>query len=184
MLRNSLLALSAVFALTLGPASMAQDFSAFREGPVFTEFGAVAQVAADVELLADTRFKVAFDVVEPAGEDGMNRTIESGARFINMHVLHGLPVENIQVALVVHGKAANDLLTREAYAARFDGKDNLTAAPLAEMIAKGVKVYLCGQSAKAHRIEKADLVPGVELAISAMTAHALLQQGGYTLNPF
>ena len=29
-----------------------------------------------------------------------------------------------------------------------------------------------------------DLLPGVELALSAMTMHALLQQKGYTLNPF
>ena len=29
-----------------------------------------------------------------------------------------------------------------------------------------------------------DLPDGVELMLSAMTAHALLQQDGYTLNPF
>jgi len=28
------------------------------------------------------------------------------------------------------------------------------------------------------------LLPGVEMALSAMTAHAILQQEGYTLNPF
>jgi len=27
-------------------------------------------------------------------------------------------------------------------------------------------------------------LPGVTMALSAMTAHALLQQDGYTLNPF
>jgi hypothetical protein len=29
-----------------------------------------------------------------------------------------------------------------------------------------------------------DLLPGVEMALSAMTAHALLQNSGFTLNPF
>jgi len=28
------------------------------------------------------------------------------------------------------------------------------------------------------------LAPGVEMTLSAMTAHALLQQDGYTMNPF
>jgi hypothetical protein len=28
------------------------------------------------------------------------------------------------------------------------------------------------------------ILPGVEMALSAMTAHALLLQQGYTLNPF
>ena len=36
----------------------------------------------------------------------------------------------------------------------------------------------------AHGVAKADLIPGVELALSAMTAHAQLQQAGYTVNPF
>ena len=29
-----------------------------------------------------------------------------------------------------------------------------------------------------------DLLPGIEVGLSAMTAHALLQQQGYTVNPF
>jgi intracellular sulfur oxidation DsrE/DsrF family protein len=183
MLRNSFVALAAAV-FTLGTPSAAQDFSAFREGPVFTEFGAVARIDPDVEVPADAKFKVAFDAVQPAGEDGMNRSIESAARFINMHVLHGVPLDNIEVAVVVHGKASLDVLNRTAYAARFDGKDSLTAAPLAEMIAKGVKVYICGQSAMANGIAKEDLVEGVQVTISAMTAHAMLQQQGYTINPF
>ena len=43
---------------------------------------------------------------------------------------------------------------------------------------------MCGQSAAGQGVKKTDLLPGVELALSAMTAHALLQQQGYTLNPF
>jgi len=33
-------------------------------------------------------------------------------------------------------------------------------------------------------IREADLLPGITMAPSAITAHALLQQQGYTLNPF
>ena len=35
-----------------------------------------------------------------------------------------------------------------------------------------------------YDITGGDLLPGVEMSLSAMTAHALLQQDGYTLNPF
>ena len=45
-------------------------------------------------------------------------------------------------------------------------------------------VYLCGQSAAAYGIDKGDLIPGVEMALSAMTAHAVLSAEGYSLNPF
>ncbi len=42
----------------------------------------------------------------------------------------------------------------------------------------------CGQSAASNHIANADLLPGVKMSLSAMTAQALLQQSGYTLNPF
>jgi intracellular sulfur oxidation DsrE/DsrF family protein len=48
----------------------------------------------------------------------------------------------------------------------------------------GVRIILCGQTAAYRDISKDDLLPNVELALSAMTAHAQLQQSGYTLNPF
>ncbi|MEE2877945.1 MAG: DsrE family protein, partial [Pseudomonadota bacterium] len=43
---------------------------------------------------------------------------------------------------------------------------------------------LCGQTAAAREIEKDDLIPGVQIALSAMTAHAVLANQGYSLNPF
>jgi intracellular sulfur oxidation DsrE/DsrF family protein len=52
------------------------------------------------------------------------------------------------------------------------------------MLDQGVRFILCGQSGAAYGIRQEDLIPGVETALSAMTAHALLQQRGYTVNPF
>jgi intracellular sulfur oxidation DsrE/DsrF family protein len=43
---------------------------------------------------------------------------------------------------------------------------------------------VCGQSAAFNDVTNEDLLPGVHMALSAMTAHAQLQQEGYTLNPF
>ena len=104
--------------------------------------------------------------------------------FINMHAAAGVPVENIKLALVVHGGASNDLMTDEAYGAKFDGAKSGNRALLRALMDKGVPVILCGQSAAYHKINQEDLLPGVEMVLSAMTAHALLQQDGYTVNPF
>ena len=52
------------------------------------------------------------------------------------------------------------------------------------MIDQGVRVIVCGQSAAYYDVENDALLPGVEMALSAMTAHAVLQQQGYALNPF
>ena len=47
-----------------------------------------------------------------------------------------------------------------------------------------VRVILCGQSAPAYSIAASQYISGVEVEQSAMTAQALLQQAGYTVNPF
>jgi len=91
---------------------------------------------------------------------------------------------NIQLAIVVHGGAAFDLTNQEFFAAHKDGRKNASAAAIAQLQDHGVQIYLCGQSAAAHGITNADLLPGVKMSLSAMTAHALLQQQGYTINPF
>lgn len=46
------------------------------------------------------------------------------------------------------------------------------------------QVILCGQTAAAYEISFSQLIEGSEMALSAMTAHALFQQSGYTINPF
>ena len=168
--------------------ALAQPASAqmenFRPGPVFQDFGPIAPVQTSEPLAKDTVFKISFDVAKAADPDKINRTIESAARFINMHVAAGVPEENIHLAVVVHGGASLDLTNQEFFAAHKDGAGNASAAAIAQLQDHGVTFHLCGQSAAAHGIDDSDLLPGVKMALSAMTAHALLQQQGFTINPF
>ena len=92
-----------------------------------------------------------------------------------MHTEAGIPLDQIQIAIVVHGGAARDLIDRS---------DNANAPLVAALIDAGVSITLCGQTAVHRGISASDLLPGVDMALSAMTKHALLQQDGYTLNPF
>lgn len=170
-----LTALALIAASTFATPLAAQDLSAFKTGPVFADFGPHAPVAGIDSLPSDLRFSVAFDVSKPAEEGGHNRSFESAARFINMHVAHGVPEENIRIAVVVHGKAVNDLLAQD---------NNASTAMVREMLDHGVRFIVCGQSAAGLGVRQEDLLPGVEMALSAMTAHALLQQNGFTVNPF
>ena len=157
----------------------------FTYGPVFEEFGPVADVPdADLAIPEDASFHVAFDVARPAEDGKLNRGFESAARLINMNARAGVePMEN-RAAVVVHGAAVFDLLTDAAWAARDRGEANPSAAMVREMIDQGVRFIVCGQSAAGQGVAKPELLPGVEMALSAMTAHALLQQQGYTVNPF
>ena len=161
-----------------------QDEAVFHAGPIFADFGKIADVTPDQPIPEGTRFKVRFDAGKQATPGSINSTLDMAARFINMHVEAGVPIENMELAVVVHGGAALDVTRSEFYAAKYAGQSNASAAALAELQQAKVQFFICGQSAAWQKISKASLLPGVQVALSAMTAHALLDQEGYSLNPF
>jgi len=164
--------------IVLSPAALAGPDD-FHAGKIITDYGKVASVPGAAPIAEGTRFKVAFDVADAAEPGKINRRLESAARFLNMHGEAGVPAENMQVAIVVHGGAAMDLVNDAKY-----GSPNANAGLIKALTGAGVTVQLCGQTAAYRDIAASDLLPGVTLSLSAMTAHAQLQQDGYTLNPF
>ena len=165
-------------------APVAAQNAQFHPGPVFPDVAPVATIASDVAIAPGTVFKVTYDVTAQAEPGVVNRNFETAARFLNSHVEAGVPEARINIAYVVHGKAIIDLLTPAAYAAKTGGKTNATAPLVARLLAHRTNFYVCGQSAAAQGIGNADLLPGVKMAISASSVHALLGQQGYVLIPF
>lgn len=157
---------------------------AFHAGKVIPEFGKVADVDSDMKLDADTKLKVCFDVANRSRGKSINQTFDSAARFINLNVASGANGENIKVAIVLHGSAAIDATKSEFYASDGKAKSNPNVSVIEALQKNGTELYICGQTAAYRGIKKGDLLPGVKLAPSAMTAHVLLQQDGFALNPF
>lgn len=153
----------------------------FVTGPLIESYGAVAPIENQMPIPEGTVFRVAYDVSTPAEVGETNRKLVSAARFLNMHTAVGIPAEDIHIAIVVHGGAIQDISTAGHFT---PGVEPANADLVATLIAHGVEIYVCGQSAAYHDVGVEDLMPGVTMALSAMTAHALLQQDGYTLNPF
>lgn len=114
---------SLAVALAAAPA-MAQDFSKFHAGTVFTDFGKIADVDADFGPAKDTVFKVLFSGHDAAKPGDIDFMLDSAARFINMNVAAGVPLENIHVAIVLHGPSGWDVTKDDAYKAHHDGKAN------------------------------------------------------------
>lgn len=182
-MRNSLAAALALFPILLFTPACAQETSdpeapVITTGPVFTDFGPAATVDTTAPLPGGVEFRIAFDTAKGAEEGRINKTLESAARFINMHARIGVPVENMNLAVVVHSKAVFDVSKKSGEA------DHANVSVVKALTEKGVRVIVCGQSAAYYGVSKSDLLPGVEMQVSAMTAHALLQQDGYTMNPF
>lgn len=153
--------------------------SDFATGPLIKDYGPVAIVPGATELSANTNFKVAFDVTARGSDESQNRKFESAARFLNMHAAVGVDPKNMELAVVVHGPAVLDLTNEQRY-----GGSNPNAEMIRLLQENGVRFVVCGQSATYQDVGVGDLLPGVEMAVSAMTAHAVLQQQGYTINPF
>lgn len=155
----------------------------FNPGPLIDDYGKHAAVEHSSVLNKNTHLKVVFDLQKRAGDNGLNSKFETLARLLNMHVANGVPAENIQLAVVVHSKAGLDLLNNKAYN-KMANMDNPNHDLLKQLMANNVDVYICGQSATYMQISNSDLIEGIQMSLSALTAHALLQQDGYTLNPF
>ncbi|WP_397588509.1 DsrE family protein [Sandarakinorhabdus limnophila] len=157
--------------------------AAATDGPVFKGFGTHTPVEHNVAIPKGMALRHVYDVTK-AASGKLNPGFETAARFINSHVANGVSERDVAVAVVVHGPAIVELTKPEVYAARNSGTSNASEAMVKEMLAKGVRFLVCGQAANAMGVKKADLLPGVELSISASSAHAILQAQGYTLNPF
>lgn len=162
----------------VGCASAQAGWEHFEKGPVIDDYGPVATIDG-ATLPASASFKIAFDISDVAEQGKASRYLESAARLLNMHARAGAKVEATQVAIVVHGAAAMDLVNNERY-----GGENASAGLIAALIGAGVSIQLCGQTAAYRDIAADDLLPGITMSVSAMTAHAVLQQDGFTLNPF
>jgi len=180
MLKTYILAVCLSLVFTVSATANEAEFSA---GPVFENMGRVAAVQSDMTIPKDASFAIDFDVTKPAIVGEINRSFDTAARFVNMHVAAGVENQKIKIALVVHGKATLDLTNDKVYGAAYEGAINANKSAIAALTDKGVRVIVCGQSAVHYGVSNSDLLPGVEMALSAMTAHALLQQQGYTLNP-
>lgn len=153
-------------------------------GPVIQDFGPYLPVPEPgFATPADQAMKAVFDVAQSPEPGEASRHLETPARYLNMHAGSGVAKDNLRAAVVIHGRATRDLLTDAAFQKRF-GMDNPNRALVEALIAADVEIILCGQSAAFGGYDKAELLPGVKLALSAMTALVGLQNQGYQLIAF
>ena len=153
-------------------------------GPVIENFGPVYEIADAGFMLDPTvRYRSVMDVAQSANEkDQLNRYIESAARFLNMHVRDGVPLANLELAIVLHGGAGKDALSDPAYRERF-GTANPNTPLIGALHDAGVKIYICGQTAGFRGYAAEELNPAVTVATSAMTVLTRLQVEGWSLLP-
>lgn len=182
-MRTRLRTAGLLVALALVAPLHAQAQTSTTTGPVIASHGPVFPVSPDFETPLDIDYRVAFDVAQTGGPDRVSTSLNTVARFLNMHGQAGVPRARLGAAVVVHGSAVMDVLSDDAYHARA-GSANPNGSLLRELLDAGVRVVVCGQSAASRGYQASELADGVELALSAMTAFVVLQNEGYLVNPW
>ncbi|MEX2470588.1 MAG: DsrE family protein [Gemmatimonadota bacterium] len=175
--------LLAVAPLLLGLPGSLEAQSAATAGPIVQAGGAVFPVTPDFATPLDIDYRLAFDVAQGGDTEQMSTSLNTVARYLNMHARAGVPRDRLQAAVVIHGTAVMDVLSPDAYRARSGGA-NPNQALLQELLDAGTRVIVCGQSAASRGFAASELADGVELALSAMTAFVALQRDGYLVNPW
>ncbi|MFM9012050.1 MAG: DsrE family protein [Gemmatimonadota bacterium] len=175
--------LSVLLALVLCSAGAlrAQASSLQMSGPLIQSGGPSFQVPdATFPIPKGHVFRVMWALNQHADSSQSNAQMATIARFFNLHARHGIPKENRRAAAVVNGNAWMALLTDEAYQRRY-GRPNPSKALVQELLAHGTRFAVCGQTALSMGVRSEELLPGVQLAISAMTALNVFYADGYRL---
>ncbi len=156
-----------------------------NSGPIITGFGEVWEInAPDFELDKTKELKAVFDIMSsPEDHNQINATIETAARFLNMHAQSGVPADQLKIALVVHNTASKDIITNEAYKKRY-GTNNPNYELVQALLNTEGQIIFCGQSSISRGFPREDLIDGVQLSLSAMTALIQLQDEDYRLIKF
>lgn len=156
-----------------------------QTGTVIRSGGTFAPVPDPTfEVPRDLTYRVAWDINKGSdAPDKANDAFGLPARLLNQSVAAGVPLSNIQMAIVVHGSAGEELLSHAEYRKR-KGSDNPNAALLKELADAGVRIIICGQTVANKKMPRDQLLPFVLVAPSAAWAHAVLQAQGFKENPF
>ena len=145
-------------------------------GPAIEGYGPTYPIAdRDVTWPEGFVFKMAFDIAADPNPGKVNRNLVSVARYLNMHARNGVPVDDMKIAVVVHGKATRNLVKSD---------DNPNLELLSLLQEAGVQIYVCGQSMTYAGIAKNQLADGVQVGLSAMTMLTILQSDHYALLPW
>ncbi len=155
-----------------------------KMGPLVKDYGPTFPMQeGDVPLRENFVYKVVFEATEyPGDTTTVNRELSVVSRFMNMHVRNGVPKENLDVAVVVHGETLKSLLVDEAYAKRY-GSDNPSLDLLMKLEEAGVRFYVCGQSLGFRNFAREELASPAKVGLSAMTMLIYLQADGYSFLP-
>lgn len=147
--------------------------------PAQTETGAPAE-RPTLGIQQRQKIKVVFQITSADLKDGVNKDLLALKKTYEGYLREGVPAPEVYLHTVIHGNAADHLLTDEAWKRLGKGSEaNPNTALIEELMSKGVKVELCDSRRVQNGWKKSDVHPGVTLVGNAYHRLADLQLQGY-----
>lgn len=120
-------------------------------------------------LVLRTNIKVVMQINQFESRPGRPYGLTNISRMINDYeITNG--TRDYKIVAINHGSGAIQLLNRNAAQPHLDAKLNIYQELVEELIVKGVKFYLCMNSARSDGIKAFHLIPGVQFVTTAPTA--------------
>jgi intracellular sulfur oxidation DsrE/DsrF family protein len=127
-------------------------------------------------------YKLVMNVTEAGPDNAPAPALDTAARLVNLLAQSGVPAAHRHIVLVLHGPATLAVLNEAGLKAR--GQSANPSAPLITKLTEaGVSVRVCGQALAAAKVARSEVLPQVQVDLSAVTTLATLQMRGYALLP-
>jgi intracellular sulfur oxidation DsrE/DsrF family protein len=135
----------------------------------------------------DTKYKLLMEMFsgiknkpDSANIYSIHEGLVEAGRKINLHLIAGVKMHDLDVVMVIHGPALRSFYNNETYRKKYK-IDNPNISLIRQLQSAGVKIIACGQSMFYYKIKKEEFLPGVQVALSAQTALSTYQLKNYVL---
>ncbi|MEY2854566.1 MAG: hypothetical protein RL030_1698 [Pseudomonadota bacterium] len=125
-------------------------------------------------------YKVVLNATRGGGGDAPPPFLDKAAKVANLLAQSGVPAEHRHVVVILQAAATPAVLNAAGLKAH--GKTHNPSTDLiAKLNAAGVSVRVCGQALAGAGISRSEVLPGVQVDLSALTTVSTLQLKGYAL---
>lgn len=173
-------ATSALLAATLALASV-PTFADALLPPLIPGYGEVTPVEnAGEKPDPKVDYKIVLNATKGGTGDAPPPFLDKAAKVANLLAQSGVPAEHRHVVVILQAAATTAVLNEKGLKAR-----GLARNPSADLVAKlnaaGVSVRVCGQALAGAKIARDEVLPGIQVDLSALTTVPALQLRGYAL---
>ncbi|CAN5229889.1 hypothetical protein BH09BAC2_BH09BAC2_11110 [soil metagenome] len=126
-------------------------------------------------------YKLLFEIITANPDSAakeINYHLTEIARIINLHAASGIPLKRIMPVIVAHGSVLRALSNNEAYKKQYK-TDNPNLKVINQLVNLGAKFIACGQAMAFMGIKKEELLPVVNVSLTAQTALSYYTLKGY-----